>query len=62
MGVSLALDRCWQFFEMIQAEIDKISLNSVKTINAKTKSDRVTEGGAILRGMFARTESVALAA
>lgn len=47
---------------MIQAEIDRFSLNNVETINAKTQSDRVADGTAILRGMFARTESMALAA
>lgn len=53
MGVSLALDRRWQLFEMIQAEIDKISLNNVKTINAKTKSDRQAEGDKYINMVFA---------
>lgn len=47
---------------MIQAEFNKYSLNSVKTTNAKSRTERQVEGGAILRGMFARTESMALAA
>jgi len=47
---------------MVYIHADKVgtSLNTYKTINGKSKSDRVEEGGAILRSIF--TADVAMAA